>query len=103
MKLYRYEDGAKIAMYPFLCIYIERMKESWEAKVFGITMPIFLIANTIILIVFPLDTFSWAALILQGAVSLWFIISYTLLVRRQMKDAKNELKQAILRDSKKSY
>ena len=103
MKLYRYEDGVKLAMYPVLCTYIERMKESWEAKVFGITMPLFLIAHTIILIAFPLDEFSWTPLILQGIVSIWFIISYTLLIRRQVRDSKDELKRAIWRDSKKSF
>jgi len=55
----------------------------------------------ILLIIFPIGEFSLAALILQGATSLWFIISYGFLIRRHIKDDKNELKQAILRDSKK--
>ena len=103
MKLYKYEDDAKIATYPLLYAYIEMVKESWEARVFGITMPLFLIAHTIILITFPLETFNWTALILQGAASLWFIISYSLLIRKQMKDTENELKRAIYKDYQKSF
>ena len=79
------------------------MNESKESKIFGITMPLFLVAHIILLIVFPIGKFNLAALILHGAVSLWFIISYTLLIRRQMKDIKDEFKQAVLRDSKKSF
>ena len=90
MKLYRYEDGQKIAMYPFLCLYTERMNESWQAKVFGITMPLFLIFTIAFLIIFPLGEFNLLALILQGSISLWFIISYTLLINRQMKDKENQ-------------
>jgi hypothetical protein len=101
MKRYEYIDGVKVSKYPLLNLYIERMGESWQAKLFGITMPLFLIINISLLIIFPTDEFSWMAFSIQGIVSLWFIISYTLLVNLHTKSRKQELKDAILRDSKK--
>ena len=83
--------------------YKERMRESWEAKVFGITLPLFAVLQILLLIIFPVDDFSWLALILQGTLSLWFIISYCLLVRRQIKDEEQEIKDKIWRDSMKSF
>jgi len=63
-------------------------------------MSIFLISNIALLIIFPPGEFNLLALILQGTISLWFIISYTLLINRQMRDKEDELKQVIWRDSK---
>ena len=83
--------------------YKERMRENWEGKVFGITLPLFAILQILLLIIFPVGEFSWLALILQGSLSLWFIVSYGLLIRRQIKDEKQELKEKIWRDSKKSF
>lgn len=103
MKRYEYIDGVKVSKYPLLNTYLERMEESWQAKAFGITMPLFFVSTIALLIIFPSGEFNLLALILQGAISIWFIISYTLLVNRQIKDRETELKQAIWRDSKKSF
>jgi preprotein translocase subunit SecE len=101
MKLYKYIDGVKVTKYPMLALYIERMQESWEAKVFGITLPLFAISMIALIIIFPIGEPNLLAFIIQGAISLWFIISYTLLVNRQIKDKNQELKDAIWRNSKK--
>ena len=100
MKRYEYIDGVKTDKYPILNLYIERINESWQAKVFGITMPLFFICTIALLIIFPVDKFSLLALILQGTISLWFIISYGLLINRQIRDKEDELKKAIWRDCK---
>lgn len=95
MKLYKYEDGKKIAMYPFLCNYIEGMNKSWQAKVFGITLPLFAISIIALIIIFPIGEPNILAFILQCIISVWFIISYILLVNRQVKDIENKIKQDI--------
>ena len=103
MRLYEYIDGVKVTKYPMLALYIERMQESWQAKVFGITMPLFAISMIALIIIFPIGEPNLLAFIIQGTISLWFIISYTLLVNRQIRDRNQELKDTIWRDSKKSF
>lgn len=93
----------KVVKSSFWSTYKERMNESWEARVFGITMPLWAIFTLALMFIFPLGEFNWTALILQGTTSLWFIISYGLLIRRQMKDKEQEIKDAIWRDSQKSF
>lgn len=93
----------KIVKSSFLSTYKERMNESWEAKLFGYTIPVFALLMILSLIIFPPGEFSWPALMIEAPISLWFVVSYTLLVRRQMKDKNQELKDAIWRDSQKSF
>ncbi len=103
MKRYKYIDGVKTVKYPVLELYLERMNENWESKVFGITFPIYGILMIFILVLFPVGDSSWTALILHGILSIWFIVSYILMTRRRVKDNKKGLKDAIYRDSKKSF
>lgn len=103
MKRYEYIDGVKVSKYPLLNLYIERMNESWQGKAFGITMPLFAITIILLIIFFPVGKPNWIAFTIQGISSLWFIISYILLVNQQIREKNQELKDAILRDSQKSY
>lgn len=97
-------------MKAFLRTYKERMNESWEAKAFGITLPIYAVLMIALFIFVPLRGDSpevvelkFIALIPNLIITIWFIISYVLLINRQIKDKEEELKQAIWRDSKKSF
>jgi len=92
MKRYKYIDGTKVSNYPLLNTYLERMDESWQAKAFGITMPLWFIFSIALLFIFPLGEFNLLSLTLQGTASSWFIISYMLLINRQMRYWKDSIK-----------
>jgi hypothetical protein len=102
----------KIVKSSFWDTYKQRMKESWEAKVFGITLPVYAVLMIALLITVPFTTgeddpvsleFKLFSLIPHIILNIWFITSYILLIRRHSKDREKELKDAIWRDSQKSF
>jgi hypothetical protein len=98
------EHYSRVSKYTFFPTYRERMQESWQAKAFGITMPLFFIINVGLYMIWPPGTpFNIWLLIAHGVPSLWFIISYGLLINKQSRDRDQELKDAIWRDSQKSF
>lgn len=91
MKLYKYEDGVKIAKYPLLCLYIERMQESWQGKLFGIVLPLYAVICTTLILTSPTEEYKGAYLIIQVISSVCFLTSYLLLVIRDCKDMNKKL------------
>ncbi len=88
MELYKYDDGVKISKYPLLCLYIERMNESWQAKLFGIVLPLYAITCLTLIIINPQEVIY---LTIQVITSVLFLFSYLLLVIKNGKDLEKKI------------